>query len=113
MIANQFACEADLRAEQRASGAEMALADLRLHGGVERSDKDRQSIRLRGRLARRVACIRRRNDLATSRLRSGVERSDKIKDPVVGSTGSFGISSESWTIDQAVCAVVCLVTLSA
>jgi hypothetical protein len=52
MIANRFACEADLRAEQRASGAEMALADSRLRSGVERNDEDRQSVRLRGRLAR-------------------------------------------------------------
>ena len=32
-------CEADLRAEQRASGAEMTVANRRLRGGVERSDK--------------------------------------------------------------------------
>jgi hypothetical protein len=34
-----IACEAGLRAEQRASGAKMAVANRTLHGGVERSDK--------------------------------------------------------------------------
>src|SRR6476646_10835647 len=41
-----------------------------------------------GRLGRRAACIRSRNEHGGSSAPSGVERSDKQKDPVVGSTGS-------------------------
>jgi hypothetical protein len=62
--------------------------------------------------------------MAVEQRASGAERANRIernlavwseatkeKDPVVGSTGSR--ISSVWTIDQAVCVVACLVTLSA
>jgi hypothetical protein len=64
-----------------------------------------------GRLARRAAHLRStkisRESYAAWRF--GAKR-QKEKDPVVGSTGS---SNQFGTIDQAVCVVACLVTLSA
>jgi hypothetical protein len=35
--------EADLRAERRASGAKMTVANLALRGGMERSDKKKKT----------------------------------------------------------------------
>jgi hypothetical protein len=49
--------------------------------------------------------------IGQKRARAVWSEATKEKDPVVGSTGSR--ISSVWTIDQAVCAVVCLVTLSA
>jgi hypothetical protein len=59
--------EADLRAKRLAAGAEILLAQAKIHSGVERSDKFCPPHPSREARARRAARIRSRNSLGSSK----------------------------------------------